>query len=342
MSEVVKLPTLSDVEEEAAAWVWRLDSETLTEADRQAFDAWVRRDPRNRRAFKEFGGVWRQLDDLAEAKRPEKIATFTDPPTATPSRRPLIWAAGLAASVMVAVRSFLLLPNGPSSETLATAVGQQRTITLPDQSVVTLNTNTIIETHFVPSVRDVFLRKGEAHFTVAHDRARPFLVHAGDSVVRAVGTEFDVRVRDANQIEVIVNEGQVEVQAVEPPPTAGRAGPRPRSPRPPQVLEAGERLRTGADDVVVQAVSVKDLSKTMAWRQGAVVFEGEPLSEAIAELGRYTDTRFVVTDPQITTLPVGGRFRTDDVDGFLSALEKAFPVFVRRAPDGVVHIEPRT
>jgi len=73
-----------------------------------------------------------------------------------------------------------------------------------------------------------------------------------------------------------------------------------------------------------------------------VVFEGEPLSEAIAELGRYTDTRFVVTDPKITTLPVGGRFRTDDVDGFLAALEKAFPVAIRHARDGVVYIEPRT
>jgi transmembrane sensor len=342
MSEVVKLPTPSDVDEEAAAWVWRLDSEAVTEADRQAFEAWVRRDPRNRRAFIEFGGVWRQLDELAEAKRPEKIATFTEPPTATPSRRPLIWAAGLAASVTVAIGSYLLLPNEPSSETVATAVGQQRTITLPDQSVVTLNTNTIVETHFVSSVRDVFLRKGEAHFTVAHDRARPFLVHAGDSIVRAVGTEFDVRVRDANQIEVIVHEGQVEVQAAEPPPTAGRAGARPRFSPAPRLLEAGERLRTGSDDIVVQAVSVKDLSKTMAWRQGAVVFEGEPLSEAIAELGRYTDTRFVVTDPKITTLPVGGRFRTDDVDGFLSALEKAFPVTIRQAHDGVVYIEPRT
>jgi len=341
MSEVVKLPTLSEVEEEAAAWVWRLDSETVTEADRQAFEAWVRRDPRNRQAFKEFGGVWRQLDDLAEAKRPEKIATFTDPLTATPSRRPFIWAAGLAATVMVAVGSYLLLPNGSSSETVATAVGQRRTITLPDQSVVTLNTNTIVETHFVSSVRDVFLRKGEAHFTVAHDRARPFLVHAGDSVVRAVGTEFDVRVRDADQIEVIVNEGQVEVQAAEPPPTAGRAGSRPRPSPAARLLEAGERLRTGADELV-QAVSVKDLSKTMAWRQGAVVFEGEPLSEAIAELGRYTDTRFVVTDPKITTLPVGGRFRTDDVDGFLAVLEKAFPVAIRHAHDGVVYIEPRT
>ena len=35
MSEVIKLPTLSDVEEEAAAWVWRLDSESLTETEKQ-------------------------------------------------------------------------------------------------------------------------------------------------------------------------------------------------------------------------------------------------------------------------------------------------------------------
>jgi transmembrane sensor len=342
MSEVVKLPTLSDVEDEAAAWVWRLDSETVTEVDRQAFETWIRRDVRNRRAFTEFGGVWRQLDELAEAKRPEKIATFAESPAGRRSRRPLLWAAGIAASAILALGTYLSLPGGSSAETVATAVGQQRTVTLPDASVVTLNTNSILETRFAAEARDVYLRKGEAHFVVAHDRSRPFAVHAGNSVVRAVGTEFDVRVRDAAQVEVIVNEGRVEVNAVELSPTAVLASAREHPRSMTRLVGAGERLVSGPEDVVVQVVSVEDLSKTMAWRQGAVVFEGKPLSEAIAELARYTDTRFVVTDPRITALPVGGRFRTDDVDGFLAALEKAFPVVIRHAHDGVVYIEPRS
>jgi transmembrane sensor len=342
MSQISKLPTAAEIEEEAAAWVWRLDAESVTDADRQAFEAWMRRDPRNRRAFAEFGGVWRQLDDLAEAKRPEKIATFADPGVPRSARRPLVVALGVAASVIVGLATFLLLPHDQAPEAIATAVGQQRTMTLADQSVVTLNTNTIVETRFAADVRNVYLLKGEAHFVVAHDRSRPFLVHAGDTIVRAVGTEFDVRVRDASQVDVIVNEGRVEVQAIEPLATPGHPDAPKSSHAIVRVLEAGERLRTGPEVIVVQPVSVDGLSKATAWRQGAVVFEGQPLSEAIAELSRYTDTRFVVTDPKVTTLPVGGRFQTNDVDGFLSALEKAFPVMVRHAPDGVVYIEPRS
>jgi transmembrane sensor len=342
MSEVTKLPTLAGVEEEAVTWIWRLDAETATAEDRQALEAWLRRDARHRRAYSEFERLWRGLDNLSEAKRPEKIATFTAAPPRRAFGRPLAWVAALAAMLLVVVGVTVRPSRDVTSEVAATAVGQQRTVTFADRSVVTLNTNTIVETHFAPSVRDVYLRKGEAHFAVAHDRARPFLVHAGDAVVRAVGTEFDVRVRSANQVEVLVNEGRVEVQTTEPAATEQRT----QAPKPGahtvRVLAAGERLRTGTPGLVVQNVSIDDVAQTMAWRQGAVVFEGQTLSEAIAELSRYTDSRFVVSDPRITSLPVGGRFKTDDVSGFLSALEKALPVSVRRAPDGVVYIEPRS
>src|SRR6266478_8828910 len=220
MSEIVKLRTRTDIDEEAAVWVWRMDSAAVAAADRQAFEAWLRHDPRHRRAAAALSAVWSTLDGLAEAKREEKIATFTHtakaPPLHHPQRR---WFAAAAVLAAVAVGAVWLQQGGGESQTWATAVGQQRNVTLADGSTVTLNTNTILETDLRRRTREIYLRKGEAHFTVAHDRARPFLVHAGDSVVRAVGTEFDVRVRDANQIEVIVNEGQVEVQAGELPPT---------------------------------------------------------------------------------------------------------------------------
>src|SRR5271156_3315964 len=220
MSEVVKLRTRADIDEEAAAWIWRTDSAAVNAADRQAFEAWQRQDPRHRRAVSELSAVWNALDGLAEAKREEKIATFAKTARPHPPRRRW-WLAAAAALTAVAVGvGAVWLHRDSELQTLSTAVGQQRNVTLADGSIVTLNTNTIVETDLRRHTREIYLRKGEAHFQVAHDRSRPFLVHAGDAVVRAVGTAFEVRVLADQHVDVVVNEGRVEVQATTPMPAS--------------------------------------------------------------------------------------------------------------------------
>jgi transmembrane sensor len=327
MSEIVKLRTRLDIDEEAATWIWRMDSATADAADRQAFDAWLRQDPRHRRAAAELSAVWGALDGLAEAKREEKIATFTNaakPSMAQKSQRWWFAAAAMIAAIAVGV---LWLQKGSERQTLATAVGQQRNVTLADGSIVTLNTNTIVETDLRRSTREIFLRKGEAHFQVAHDRSRPFLVHAGDAVVRAVGTEFEVRVMTDEHVDVVVNEGRVEV--------------RPAAATTVRALNAGERLSTASIDYAVVPVSAQQMSSELAWREGAIIFDGEPLSKAIAEIERYTDARIIVSDPKVAAMRVGGRFRTGDVQEFFNALQTALPVSIRHSGAGVVFIDPR-
>ena len=339
MSEIVKLRTRTEIEEEAAQWTWRLDDEAFTAADQQAFEAWLRQDTRHRRVFEEMSKVWGALDDLAEAKRGEKIAALASAPPLAHRAQPS-WRMGVAAAAFVLVAvGFWWLRQGNEIQTLATAVGQQRNVTLVDGSIVTLNTNTIVETDLSRSLRQIYLRKGEAHFQVTHDRSRPFLVHAGDAVVRAVGTEFEVRLRPDQHVEIMVNEGRVEVQASTPagaPPASGGTGQSAT-----RALAAGEKLSTASTGYAVQRVSPAQLSSDMAWREGAIIFDGESLAQAIAEIERYTDARIVVTDPGVAALRVGGRFRTDDVQGFFQGLEAALPVSVRRTPDGVVYVEPR-
>jgi len=83
------------------------------------------------------------------------------------------------------------------------------------------------------------------------------------------------------------------------------------------------------------------LSTELAWREGAIVFDGERLSDAIAEIERYTDARIIVSDPDVAALRVGGRFRTGNVQEFFDALQTALPVSIRHAGDGVVFIDPR-
>ncbi len=341
MSEIVKLRTRAEIDEEAAAWTWRMDSCAVTAADRQAFEAWLRQDPRHRRATEELFKVWQAMDGLAEAKRGEKIATFTHA-----ARRATLWGRfpwWLAAAAMLAVVIIgtVWLQKGSEVQTVATAVGQQRNVTLADGSVVMLNTNTILETNLSRRIRQIYLRKGEAHFRVAHDRSRPFLVHAGDAVVRAVGTQFEVRLLSDQHVDVVVNEGRVEVQAAAPvlEPDAGAR--RSVTVATVRALNAGEQLSTASADYAVIPVSPARLSSKLAWRDGAIIFDGEPLSDAIAEIERYTDARIVVSDSEIAGLRVGGRFRTDDVQGFFDGRQAALPVTIRRTADGVVYIDPR-
>jgi transmembrane sensor len=345
MSEILRLRTPAEIEDEAAAWVWRMDAEEVSAADRQSFEAWLRRDPRHRRALEEMGGVWRALDGLAEAKRDEKIATFANVPARIQplEHRGRRWLLAAVASIAaMGITAFLSYQRGNETQAFATAVGQQRSLTLADGSVVQLNTNTMLETHFMPAHREVFLGKGEAHFRVAHDSERPFRVHAGAAIVRAVGTEFDVRVHDDRSVEVIVTEGRVQVLANEREKTLDRRGSaEPERPSTQHELDAGQRLVSRHGAATVTPIDMSEAARALAWRDGAVVFDAEPLARAVTELNRYTETRFVISDPRIGELRIGGRYRTNDVEGIIRGLESALPISIRRTDDGLIYIEPR-
>ena len=99
-------------------------------------------------------------------------------------------AVVLAAGLLVSVHSER---SGWSST--STAIGGYRRLPLSDGSTLELNTNTEIRYRLSETVRELELTSGEAHFRVAHDFRRPFIVCARDTVVRAVGTEFTVRIR---------------------------------------------------------------------------------------------------------------------------------------------------
>ena len=332
MSEVVKLRTRVEVDEEAAVWAWRMESASVSAIDLQAHDMWLKQDPRHARAFRELSAVWRTMDGLAEAKRDEKIATFTQTPLRPPHR---YWRVCAAAAVLIvgATLGTFWWARGGELQSVATAVGQQRSVTLADGSRVTLNTNTLVETNLRQRTRDIYLRKGEAHFQVAHDAARPFVVHAGDAVVSAIGTAFDVRVRPDQHLDVVVSEGWVDIRTSMPVSDPSALSTR-------HAVSAGQRMSTASPDMDVVPVSPQQLSRELAWREGAVVFDGKRLSEAVAEVERYTDTRITISDPANAALLVDGRFRTGDLQAFFDALEAALPVTVRHTPAGAV-IDPR-
>ncbi|HEX3845644.1 MAG TPA: FecR domain-containing protein [Steroidobacteraceae bacterium] len=329
MSEIVRLKTQTQIDNEAAIWTWRLDCGPLATAEQDRFDAWLREDYRHRHALAELRRTWSSLDRLAERPPDAQRAAL-----ARPQRQRIFvghkryWEAAAAAMLVIALGTALWITRRPGMQVMSTAVGQYRRVALADGSQLTLNTDTLLAVELTPQRRDIYLRRGEAHFDVVHDPARPFYVHAADTVIRDVGTQFEVRLHSDRDIDVLVDEGQVEVRG---PVAADWV----------RALSAGEQLFIAGPRLKVMSVSPRQVADDLAWREGALVFDGEPLSQALAEVGRYTRTRIVLVGPKVASLPISGRFRTDDVQGFFRALQAALPVQVSQPQPGVVSIAAR-
>lgn len=353
MSRIVRLKTQTQIDDEAAVWTWRLDSGAMGAAERAELEAWLRADGRHRRALEKLQLAWSALDRLSErARHDETITAFARPERRrrffaalrpATSGRKRYWEAAAAAVLVLGIGAAIWIGCRPGMQLMSTAVGQQRHVTLADGSQLMLNTNTLAAVKLTRQRRDVYLRRGEVHFDVVHDASRPFFVHAGDAVIRDVGTQFEVRLDSGRDIDVLVDQGQVEVRglAASAGPATAASGAGGASDDWVRALSAGEQLLIAGPHLVVRSVSPRQIADDLAWREGAVVFESEPLSQALAEVGRYTRAHVVLAGPRVSSLRISGRFRTDDVPGFFRALQAVLPVRVSQPKPGVFYIGPR-
>lgn len=339
MSNLALFPDLARAREEAAEWLARIDR-GLAPEESQALARW-RANPANARAMAEMGTLWNDLDEL------KVLAEIfpTQPPAAAPAAATAAggWRGGkarlaMAASLLLAVAAGALLllrdtggpgPAAPAPlpQQFATAIGEQRSIPLADGSVIALNTDSSVEVLLGEAARELHLRRGEAHFTVAHDAARPFRVSASGRIVQAVGTAFDVRLHQDGGIEVIVTEGIVKVLGEEAPLV--------------EQLERGQSAWVAADGTLrIAQLEGEALNGRLAWRNGMLVFDGQTLAEAIGEFSRYSNERIVLTDPSLGRLRIGGFFPAGDTDALADALRGNFGLDVRRDADGSIRIGP--
>ena len=172
------------------------------------------------------------------------------------------------------------------------------------------------------------LDRGEALFKVAHEASRPFDVEAAGTTVRAVGTEFSVRLREPGEkafgrkdVEVLVKEGRV---AIDPPKRElERAAALPASV---STLSAGETVTISANRVHVEKVADTDMDRKLSWTEGRLWFERQRLADVVAEFNRYNRRQMVIADPAIADIRIGGGFEATDPESFVAALERTFGI----------------
>lgn len=332
----------------ASHWTVRRDR-GLSSAESIEYELWLAADPRHAAAMQRSARAWSLLDRIPESAAAPVLAAAT---TRRSFWRRSVVVGSLAAAAAIALVA-VHLTRAPviSPPTVASSLpaAGPRQLTLSDGTVVQLNTGGEVIEQFTAAERRVLLAHGEAHFAVTKNPARPFVVHAGNVDVRAVGTAFNVNLQSA-AVDVLVTEGVVQLQptaalasAISPGPTHVSPATAPAVPavgrEPIPLLNPGQRAVVSlapvspTTAVVVTTASAEEIARTLAWQAPLLRLGGATLAELALEFERHSGRRVIFADPSLAQLRVGGRFRADDLEGFTNLLATTLDLDVERTSE---------
>jgi len=352
MTNILLFPEQSRVQKEASQWLVRLDGGSISEEEVEAFSEWLNSNRQHRDAIVELCRLWDNMEILSElsvlfpydhkvSSQPKSLSIWF--------KKPVLLFTAATVSILLMMTLFLHQrfeitgAGGTVSQrseiSYQTLVGKQKNIVLEDGSIANLNTDSLVVVNFTEKQRSIRLVKGEAYFQVEHEPSRPFFVHAGGGLVRAVGTAFSVRLKGKN-MEVTVTEGTVEVASAiidekkeiddlnevisdEYLTTLGVG----------QTAEFGEKTIN-----MVKTIEPAAVMRKLSWQKGMLEFKGETLEEVVSEISRYTNKIIIISDASIRDIRIGGYFKTGEVDVLLAVLKGSFPITVNQINDDLIYL----
>ena len=370
------------IAEEATEWAVRLDCAELSANERKALANWLRASPAHVDELLYSASILAGLEGvdrerkhsidayLAEAA-PDVIPLFGEQRPRDAAVAAARWVRGrtartheaierwgglaVAASLAVVTLVGLTTSAGPgdspvqhqqaaafTSRTYTTDLGEQRSITLADGSVVFLNTSSRARVWLSPSERRIDLLQGEALFEVAHEPSRPFRVFAAGTMAEAVGTKFNVR-RTPDGVQLVVVEGKVLVDNDVGRPGRGttRAPSDADSLAPDQALVAAGQQADLRSNLSAPLIRKADIVTAASWRMRQLSFDDVGLDEIVAEFNRYNRTPIVVAEPSLARTHLSGVFDANDPDSFIAFLELSTSVEVDRSQSGRIVLRPK-
>jgi transmembrane sensor len=304
--------TAHDIAEQAAKWATQIDSGSVDPDTDERLRAWLEADP------KHAGALLRAEASLSFLDRGRALAGVVSKPKARPIwiRRKLTFAAAALVASLVGI-VFIL----PGPQRYGTALGEIRQVPLADGSVVAINTMSAVEVSMKDTAREVTLTRGEAWFKVAHDKTRPFIVSAGRIRIRAVGTAFSVRRHD-DGADVQVTEGVVETW------TTGEEDRKVK-------VAAGSKAFVAEYEPPKTLEASADIERSLAWRAGQIVLEGETLDQAAAQFNRYNAKKLVISDGSLAAEKLVGQFRATEPDTFAEAVVTTLGATIKEHGDTI-------
>ena len=347
MTKVTQFSSKEEIQEQACLWISRIDR-GCTKSEKKEIALWINQSNTHREILMKMASLWDDLSVLNElsALFPLENATkrtrhhFRKIAVAAS----VVFVALLGGSLTTDIQIFPSLSfnnNQNVVQNFSTEVGKQAIFSLSDGTSLQLNTNSIVEVVYNERHRYVNLLQGEAKFDVAKDSARPFTVKAGEKSFTALGTIFNVQ-KDTNQnLELLVTEGKVLISKSDEfiEYVSHQAGSIQLVNIPGVLVQSGEKAVID-DNILrpINKVTLVQVQRDLAWQQGMLIFEGEPLGKALKEISRYSNTHFEIMDDELSQLVIAGYFKADDIDGLLKSLSLNFNIHHQKTSSDLIRL----
>ncbi|MGE8152857.1 FecR family protein [Pseudomonas vancouverensis] len=311
MNPIERVIPTPEQEQAALAWLSLLHDQPDS-GDQATFSQWLQADPAHAEAYARAQVLW----ELSEV--PARVLAKEDAfalqgylNTMDRSRRHHVgrWVGALAMAACLLLMVSLGTGWQPGrwiddlGADYVSAPGEIRTVTLADQSQVTLDADSAIAVNFSGGERHVQLRRGAGFFSVTHT-GEPFLVDAEKGQARVLGTQFEVRLQPKGA-QVTVLSGRVGV-------TADKDAEQ-------QILTAGQQVAYGQG--TAEKLHAVDSEAQLAWRQGWLNYYKATLADVVNDLGRYYPGRIVLLNDELAMRRVSGSFPSRNPQAVLSSLQ---------------------
>ncbi|WP_295128401.1 FecR family protein [uncultured Chitinophaga sp.] len=278
--------------------------------------------------------VWERIMKSMDAGRlignSARVVQMPGSPARKHTRRALGYAAAVAGLLIAALAAVFLYPKGKVD--YATAMGEMKTIVLPDNSVVRLNVNSTItydESWGDTGDREVWVT-GEAFFTVMHkSNNQHFVVHTNDVDIQVVGTEFNVNTRRV-KTQVVLNNGVVKLKLNGSSSTAAQQ-------HKPITMKPGDMIVYSAAtaELATKRVNPEEYS---SWRTNVLTFHDIPVPEVIKSLHDNMGVIINLQDTALNGQTFTGSIPMDNIDVFFKTLSRSFDIKINRKETGVYEI----
>lgn len=225
---------------------------------------------------------------------------------------PLLIAGGIWFSAQKH-ENIITVEEQPVTTTLFAPMGSRISFTLPDGTKGWLNSGSSLEYQIPFSGNRQVSMNGEAWFHVTKDKAHPFEIKTGESTVKVLGTKFNMNAYpEENYVEVVLEEGKVEFTA----PNIASA----------IKMKPDERLIYTSDDV---KISNTEPFKYSAWKEGMLVFRGDPMAEVARRIERWYNVDVELVDESLEDYVIRGTFQDDSLEDVFRYLALTSPLRYR-------------
>jgi len=204
------------------------------------------------------------------------------------------------------------LPGSRNRVEIVSPKGTRTHFDLPDGTKVSLNSGAHLKYNVNFKRNRQLSLCGEAYFDVYHDDSSPFIVHTDVMDVTVLGTKFSVAsIKEENSVEVVLEEGKVQLKG------KGNSFS--------EVLSPDEKFFYDRENKKGKIEKV-DARYLTSWKDGILMFRGEPLGEVMERIGRWYNVKFEIIDPEVKAFRYRATFSDEPLEEVLRLISLTAPV----------------